>query len=522
MVSSSSSPPEKKTSPRKSKTLLIRLFLWLKKFLDERKLPYVANQACRVYFGKEKASRRKCQSILQTRIELDVQQLRHFLQTAIGDRLLAWLSPLFHFPDHPDSKDGLRQLFLEMAGDQKGISFLQLLHLVPEQTQINLETLMARATQLESLVQKTEKLLKKVRAIADANVQETTMANFANLPDLQQRGSHEVLVNELTDEHETLYVQPTALTENTRIIVLSHGLGAQPQDLLDFGEHFASHGYFVVIPHHAGSSGDHLKLMLQGEVDEVFPYAEFGDRPRRISELLNWLMLHNYEKFGGKLNVQNVGIMGHSFGAYTALAVAGAKINFDHLELACGDTSAADPNISLLLQCQALGIRENFQQHQSPHDPRISCICVWDFVGSAIFGEQGLASVNLPVMAIAGSHDMTTPFALEQLRLFQWLRSPETYLVVMEGKAHVQNLRQLTKKMGLKISVSSPRKSQSQQSQFATKIQALGLAFFNQYLHQQPNAETYLTASYGQYLTRSPHKISLLNSQDKLALVDIA
>ncbi|NJN73429.1 MAG: alpha/beta hydrolase [Limnothrix sp. RL_2_0] len=166
MVSSNSPSSEKSATPRKSKTLLLRLFLWIKRFLDERKLPYVANQACRVYFGKKQSSRRKCQSILQTSIVLDGHQLQRFLQTSIGDRLLSWISPLFHFPDQPNAKYGLRQLFLEMAGQPEGISLLQLLHLVPERTQINLDQLMVTAGKIEDLTQTTDLLVSKIRAIA--------------------------------------------------------------------------------------------------------------------------------------------------------------------------------------------------------------------------------------------------------------------------------------------------------------------------------------------------------------------
>ncbi|AFY39674.1 hypothetical protein Lepto7376_3471 [[Leptolyngbya] sp. PCC 7376] len=510
MVSPSSHSPEQ-SPPRKSKTLLIRLFLWIKRFLDERKLPYVANQACRVYFRKEKSSRRKCQSILQTRIELDGKQLKHFLQTSIGRQILAKLSPLFHFPDQPNSAHGLRQLFVDMAGKQEGISLLHLLRLVPEQMQINIDQLMATAAKIQTLVNHTNQLLGEVKTIATKNIHEDQVNRFAELPDLRESGKYAVFINELEGVAKTLLYQPEPLPEKTFVIALSHGLGAMPEDLEAFAIHLASHGYLVVTPQHHGSNSDRLKLMLQGEVDEVFPFSEFGDRPHRITEILDQLEHLNKKQFEGKLHLLEVGVMGHSFGAYTALTLAGATIQFDHLELACGENSS-EPNISLLLQCQALGFQ---QELQDLNDPRVSCICVWDFVGSEIFGQQGLTPVNIPVMAIAGSHDITTPFALEQIRLFRWLQTEQTYLVVMDGKLHVQNLRKWTQAAGLKITVTSPHKPSVQQTIFTQNIQALSLAFFNAYLLGQTDYTQYLCANYGKYLGRSPRNLYMLTNEDK-------
>ena len=509
MVSPSSHAPEQ-SPPRKSKTLLLRLFLWIKQFLDKRKLPYVANQACRVYFGKEKSSRRKCQSILQTRIELDGQQLKHFLQTSIGRRLLAILSPLFHFPDQPNSAHGLQKIFLDMAGRPEGISLLHLLRLVPERLQINIDQLMMMAGKIEHLVKHTNQLLSEVKAIATETIDVAQVERFAELPDLRESGKYDVLVDELEGVAETLLYRPDKLPEQTSVIALSHGLGGMPETLEAFAIHLASHGYLVVAPHHQGSNSDRLKLMLQGEVDEVFPFSEFGDRPHRISAILDQLERLNYKQFAGKLNLTEVGVMGHSFGAYTALSLAGATIQFDHLELACGDNSK-DPNISLLLQCQALGFQHELQDL---NDPRVSCICVWDFVGSEIFGQTGLTPVNVPVMAIAGSHDITTPFALEQIRLFQWLQAQKKYLVVMEGKPHVQNLRKWSEAAGLKITVTAPHKPSVSETMFTQNIQALSLAFFNRYLLGSTEHTEYLCADYGAYLGRSPNHIYLLTHKE--------
>lgn len=514
-VEKSSEKSAEKSSLRKNKTLFLRLFLWIKQFLNDRRLPYVANQACRVYFGKEKSGRKKCQSILQTRIELDGQQLQRFLQTSIGDRLLSWLSPLFHFPNQPNAKHGLQQLFVEMAGKPEGISLLQLLNLVPDRTQINLDQLMSTAEKIEDLVQKTELFVGKVQAIAAVQIEPEQVQKFADLPDLRERGTCKVKIFRLDFTTETICYQPEPMPEKMPVIVQSHGLAASPEDFIEYAEYLASYGYFVAVPYHQGSDVNHVKLLLQGEVDEVFPFSEFGDRPIVIKSLLDRLESLNSSQFDGKLNLNSVGIMGHSFGAYTALALAGAKIQFDHLELAC-DGYPNDPNFSLLLQCQALGLPRQLYHLQ---DERVACIFTWDFVGSEIFGENGLASVHIPVMAIAGSHDITSPFALEQVRLFQWLQTEFAYLVLMQGKPHVQNLPKLAASVGLKINIFPQFMPTSQPTTFTESIQALSLAFFATHLQQNQDYAPYLSTNYGEYLGRSPHKVSLLTNAAKNQLL---
>ncbi|NJN73430.1 MAG: hypothetical protein HC799_11800 [Limnothrix sp. RL_2_0] len=327
---------------------------------------------------------------------------------------------------------------------------------------------------------------------------------------MRQRGSFAIKTFTLDYSPETLCYQPQPLSENTRVVIQSHGLGATPRDFADYAEHLASHGYFVVAPYHQGSDTNHLKLVLQGDIDEVVPFSEFGDRPATITAVLNKLDELNGSQFDSKLDLKNVGVMGHSFGAYTALVLAGAEIQFEHLELAC-DGNNDDPNLSLLLQCQALGLPRAMENLR---DSRVASIFVWDFVGSAIFGEKGLAAVNIPVMAIAGSHDITTPFALEQIRLFRWLRTAIAYLVMMEGKPHVQNLGKLAAAIGLNIAVNPQPPTSPIQTVFAENIQAFSLAFFAVHLQHQPEYLPYLTANYGQYLGRSPQNIYLLNRQN--------
>ena len=75
-----------------------------------------------------------------------------------------------------------------------------------------------------------------------------------------------------------------------------------------------------------------------------------------ISFLLNELEQLNKYQLQGQLNLEKVGIFGHSFGASTAFALAGAEINFNQLQQDCGPQMEI-LNMSLLLQCRALELK---------------------------------------------------------------------------------------------------------------------------------------------------------------------
>ena len=293
------------------------------------------------------------------------------------------------------------------------------------------------------------------------------------------------------------------------VIVQSHGLASNPEDLAIYAEHLASYGYFVAAPCHSGSDAEQVRNMLAGESQEVFHLTEFIDRPLDISYLLDELERRNADEFEGRLNLKSVGMMGYSFGAYTAFALAGADINFDKLELACG-IAGRHPNISLLLQCQALGLP---RQTYNLHDDRIQAVLSIDSVGSEVFGARGIEKIQVPVLLIAGSQDIAAPLALEQIRLFHWLTSPHHYLALMQGKSHIQDVQRLVRNLELEIKLSPSFATTATATPFEEYTKALVLSFFNQHLWKWAESIPRLSAKYAAYLSRSPFELWLISQR---------
>ncbi|NET40039.1 MAG: dienelactone hydrolase, partial [Cyanothece sp. SIO1E1] len=209
--------------------------------------------------------------------------------------------------------------------------------------------------------------------------------------------------------------------------------GASPHSFADYAQHLASYGYVVAIPQHPGSDFGQIQAMLAGGSQEVFKLSEFIDRPLDVTFLLDELERYNRVHFQDKLDLQAVGVMGHSFGGYTALALAGATIDFAKLEQACGPI-LGELNLSLLLQCRALNLPRKVYNFR---DQRVKAVLPVNPVSSKVFGPQGLSQIRIPVFMVAGSADKAAPAILEQIGVFPWLTTPERYLALIKDKPHI-------------------------------------------------------------------------------------
>ena len=106
--------------------------------------------------------------------------------------------------------------------------------------------------------------------------------------------------------------------------------------------------------------------------------SEFIDRPKDISYVIDELERRNQIAMRGKLDLNKIAVIGHSFGGYTALAVAGATLEFEHLAQECPGSL----NLSLLLQCNALNLDPEVY---SLKDERVKAIALTNPLKSTIF-----------------------------------------------------------------------------------------------------------------------------------------
>ncbi len=515
------SPTEEKTVKKEKKTnkVLLRFLRYLSKFFKNKQIPYVTNKTCEIYLGeKNHIYQNKCRQLLQTNFQLNHLQVNRFFETSIGNSLLDWLKRFFRI-DHPDKNQTLRKMMVEMAKNRYGVSLFSLLEQVSPEVDLDMEKIMSTMTDVQKLVKDTEIILNTIQELSEAELTNQPTQDFATLPDLRFPGNFEVKESQVQWEIynqyfqkaivEILLYQPASFAEETiPVIIQSHGLGSSPEILSSYARHLASYGYLVVAIKHLGSNTEYLEKMLSGKALEVFELSEFIDRPLMVSSILDELEKQNQTKWAGRLDTNHVGFMGTSFGAYTGFMLAGAKFDFNKLETAC-EPLTENPNMSMLLQCEALKLpRQSYQLK----DDRIQALFCLDSFGSEIFGEQGTKSISVPTMLVAGSHDFIAPLVFEQIRLFQWLTTAQHYLVLIEGKSHIPDFDFFTRSINLQWKTNQvPSIKIEKRNTFENYIQAFSTAFFNFYLKNTESAQSYLSSNYAHFLNQNSNNLWLIS-----------
>ena len=116
------------------------------------------------------------------------------------------------------------------------------------------------------------------------------------------------------------------------LILFSHGNGAARFQSIFLCEHLASHGYVVVAPDHTGNS---FVTFVDGR---IVLYNEEGreqaamDRPKDISFLIDCmdkLSADTDSPFHERIDLERIGVTGHSFGGYTCVEAADADPRVD-------------------------------------------------------------------------------------------------------------------------------------------------------------------------------------------------
>lgn len=446
----------------------------------------------------------KFQKALITPIDINASLLSRLLNTDEGDRILSELGTLIEMQGGTNGKSVLRGSMIQAAASDEGFTILNFLQTLPTNMQINVRETLRWAQQASFLVKATENLVKTTETLSLEASESPKKTDFSQLPNPGETGSVSFTRDRwnLTDKERNrrfyveVYRPQLPASEEIPVIVFSHGLGERPETYQKMGEILASHGFLVAMPQHPGSDTQYKQDFAEGFTRSIFSLNEFIDRPLDLSYTLDELEKRNKTEFDGRLNLKKVGAFGHSFGGYTALAVAGATLDMKHLQQDC-DSTASRFNQAILLQCRALKLEQPIPKLK---DERIGAVLVYNPVNASIFGPEGLANVKVPVFVGAGTYDLTTPFVFEQVRSFPWLvNAPDSYLMIQQGDSHVP-LAKLG--AGSHFTATSLLKLTLPHEQLRAYYAAPSVVAFAQvYLAEQENYRAYLHPSYATYLS---------------------
>ncbi len=465
--------------------------------------------------------------ILVTPVKVSPVVVSQFLNTPQGEFLMRRLAEAIKTKsgDTQPGFDALRSALILAAGEPGGLTLLNLLRKYPTSSiHIDLAHSLGIAAELEKVVNETSRAMAAISKKSNIEAQiSPTPKNFAQLADLRRPGSfksQKTTLKFLDLTRNRLLLTDIYIPNSNKpapVIVISHGLGSDSSNFQYLATHLASHGFAVVVPNHPGSDTKQLRSLLNGKANEVAKPEEFQDRPLDVKYILNQLESSNQSdsRFKGRLNLQQVGVFGQSLGGYTALALAGAKINFEQLKKDCQADVIKDTwNMSLLLQCGALGLKN---KNYDLKDNRVKAVIAVNPITSSIFGKTGLSQIHIPVMVVGSSDDTVAPALYEQILPFSWFGNSRKYLVMLVGATHfstIGNGNGASEAVGLPSQIIGDNPAQARHY-----INALSLPFFQSYVNGSSKYLPYLNAAYAKNISSSKSvSLSLVQSLNSTEL----
>ncbi|MEO1429284.1 MAG: alpha/beta hydrolase [Cyanobacteria bacterium J06633_8] len=461
--------------------------------------------------------------VLTSQIKVHPVAVSQFLYTSQGEFMLRRLGEVIK-TESGESKPGfyaLRSALILAAAEPEGLTLLNILRKYPNSSiNVDLARTLQIAGQLETLVNETNKAVAAVSAKSDTEAAIQAGVNFEDLPTLNRRGKFIFKKQTLQffDVIRGRQLSTDIYLPNIRssvpVIVISHGIGTDSSNFRYLANHLATRGFAVIVPNHPGSDTKQINSLLNGSTSEVARADEFINRPLDVKFVLDELeKLNNTDsRFKQRLDLQQIGVFGQSFGGYTALALAGAKINSEKIKQDCRQQALKQTwNMSLLLQCriQELQIRKPVQQYNL-YDKRVKAVIAVNPITSTIFGKTGLSQVKTPVMMVSSSEDTVAPALYEQILPFAWIANPQKYLVQMESATHFSAIgdgKDSSEQVGLpsKLVGDNPKQAQSY-------MKLLSLPFFQNYVSGNSQYRPYLTAAYAESISINSMSLSLLHN----------
>ncbi|MEA5442613.1 dienelactone hydrolase [Cyanobium gracile] len=201
---------------------------------------------------------------------------------------------------------------------------------------------------------------------------------------------------------EVVVIRPSQQASG-RLVAISHGLWDGPESFEGWGRHLASHGYTVLLPRHPGSDRTQQQAMLSGKVPPPGP-AELRLRPLDISALIDAAAAGQLGLPAG-VNTGSVVVLGHSWGATTALQLAGARPRSQQLQKRCNDLQDPQRNLSWVLQCSFLGATDQ----AALADPRVKAVVAVSPPMALLFDAEAAPVFQGRVLLVSGSRDWVVP-----------------------------------------------------------------------------------------------------------------
>ncbi|WP_373501079.1 alpha/beta hydrolase family protein [Desulfococcus sp.] len=275
------------------------------------------------------------------------------------------------------------------------------------------------------------------------------------------------------------------------VVIVSHGAGGNWDANFAQARHLSSHGYAVFAVEHIGSNTEALERSMRFIANLKAITKDAGEvlgRPKDISFAIDradeWNKTN--DKLRGRLDMKHVGVLGHSFGAYTTLVVAGMRPALKWLKPAVAPGQGLGPDLRDNRVICGVAL--------SPQGP-----------GEPFFIEASYASLKIPLLGITGSKDKQLNAGPEnRRRAFELWPPGDKYLIWLANADHLSFSDATGSRRHMLPSLV--------RGDVQPVVRAATLLFFNAYLKRDANAQKSLTTTgLKPYLRGAVNTIEVLN-----------
>jgi predicted dienelactone hydrolase len=176
-------------------------------------------------------------------------------------------------------------------------------------------------------------------------------------------------------------------------------------------------------------------------------YEQMFEQPLDILFALDQVASQPLEGLEGMIDAEHTGATGYSFDGYNTLAMSGARINPQWYLEQCEDPVTSKENKMSSFSCGPAGEWGEFSDMageaittsedglwQPLTDVRIKAVIPLAGEGWWLFGENGLAAVDRPVLMIVATEDELYP---ENARIFEYMGTTDKTLILFLGEDHM-------------------------------------------------------------------------------------
>ncbi|MBL6446102.1 dienelactone hydrolase [Fulvivirga sp. 29W222] len=215
--------------------------------------------------------------------------------------------------------------------------------------------------------------------------------------------------------------------KNYPLVIISHGTGGGRLTLEWLATGLVKQGYVVAAVDHWGNTYDN-------KIPEQF--LKVWERPKDISFVLSALLVD--DKIGKIVNKEKIGVAGFSLGGFTAIALAGGRLDYDQLlsfmRSDKGEKEAQVPELQELsdfLHDQLFidKIRQEYLEEQSLMDRRIKAfVAIAPALGQGFSVKSQFQEVGRPVLIMGAEGDEIAPVKTNALHYHQLIQSSTFFL----------------------------------------------------------------------------------------------